>query len=167
MDSLSAPATLLDDPDVDQQRESGELAEEPFEEFVSGMEGLVAVVVARADGAVLLAEGPNGWALPYVAVEPDDDWVERGRIWIKQLTGEVVDVEGALRVREVEYHLEDGDRSATNHQVLLEGPTVEGELAEDLTEGGSIDTDWYTTVPDGDVDGPEDIEFALEQVAED
>jgi hypothetical protein len=166
MDSLSDPATLFDDPDVDHQSESGTVPEEVFEDLANDTEGLVGVVVTRADGAVLLVEGPSGWALPYTDVEPGEDWVERGRIWLKQLTGVVVDVDGALRVREVEYHLADGDRSTLSHQVLLDGPTVEAERAADLTMGGSIDTEWFTEVPD-DADGVEDIEFVLETAGAD
>ena len=169
MDSLLNPTSLRSQADVDFREEQSVDEQDEFDYFES-IDGLVAVGVTNATGAVLLMNSPHGWRLPYGPVDTDEDWVLAGQNVSEELTGVSARVTRAERVAQITRCLErDEERKTTSYDVVLRTAPVTGEpVSSDPGFGpwGELEVDWFDAVPEdaywGHGDAVDDIRLFLE-----
>lgn len=163
--AFSDPETLADRRGVTVREKSREVDGETFDLFTT-VDGVAAVGIARADGAVLLWEGPHGWTLPFAFVEPDDDWLAAGRDVIAELTGQSFDLAAVEELRRVENERDDGDDRVTSYEIVFRARTVTDEsvIAElDAFEADEDhpDVDWFDEIPEN-ADLVDDVRLFLD-----
>lgn len=164
-DVLADPASLADREDIDVREKRRDVDEETFELFADH-EGVAAVGITRADGALLLWEGPHGWTLPFTFVEPDDDWIAAARTVIAELTGVSVEIADVESLRCVENALVDGDAQVTTYELVYRARTVTDEtvvreLSAFEADEEHPDVGWFDDVP-AIADNEDDIRSFLE-----
>lgn len=163
VDAFDGPGSLADDDRIELREETREGDADTVDMF-AGVEGVAAVAPVRADGAVLLWEGPRGWTLPFIFVEPGDDWVETAEVVVAELTGVAFDLDTVERARRVETTAADGD-NATHHEIVFRTETVGDADAAALdafeADDEHPDVDWFAEVP-ADVDQERDVRLFLD-----
>lgn len=169
MDSLFDPSSLRGQTAVEFREEQSVDEQEEFDYFES-IDGLVAVGVTNAAGAVLLMNSSHGWRLPYGPVDVDEDWVLAGQNVSEELAGVSVSVIGVERVAQITRYLEcDGEHKTTSYDIVLRTDSVTGEPVSDNPGFGpwdELEVDWFDTVPEdaywGHGDAVDDIRLFLE-----
>lgn len=162
------PETLRDRDDVEFRTETRTLSGPEFE-TARDLESRVTVGITNAAGEVLLvADGARGWTLPGVSVGANAEWDDAARRAIASVIGVEAEIDGPVRVRQVDFRREDDpDRQRTTYDVLVRTAPVSGRpVAEEPTIGDDdvADLIWVDRVPEGASDGlAADVRAVLEE----
>ena len=156
MESLSDPEFLRDYDEVEFQTEVEILDEEGFEDAHENLRALdshvVVGIVNDREEVLLQNDGHHGWTLTAFSVESSDDWVVTACNRVKRLTGTAIEINGAERVRRIDYCLEsENDPRISIYNVVLRASPVEGETIEEnpcSPHEDSPELEWFNRVPE-------------------
>ena len=167
METTLDPDVLCDRDDVEVRTETRTVTRAEFG-TARDLESHVTVgIVTDAGDLLFVADGARGWTLPAVPVGPDEKWADAARHAVASLTGVDADLEDAVRVRRVDFQLEDDpERRHTTYDVLVRTAPLSGRpVADDPTLAGEDVDDlvWLDRVPDDATDG---VATAVESVLE-
>ena len=107
-------------------------------------------LVNDRDAVLLIAEGARGWTLPAAPVDREEDRTAVAERLAESLTDARGTLEEPVRLREVTFRLEDGERAVTSADVLVAGTVTGRPVADEPTVAGETvqDVAWLERVPE-------------------
>ncbi|WP_049928555.1 NUDIX domain-containing protein [Halopiger goleimassiliensis] len=157
MDQTLELDTLRERDDVTVETETRTVTRPEFDTARDLEDHVTLGLVNDRDAVLLIADGPRGWTLPATPVDPDDDWTAAAERLAESLTDVRITIEEPVRLREVTFRLEDGERSVTSADVLVTGTVTGQPVADEPTVAGETvqEVAWLDRLPDGAADALE------------